>query len=48
MLHLNQSGADIPDGNLMAPAPPQEAGNRVQFTSDFPWALFMDEPLDQP
>ena len=46
---FESSGADIPDGNLMAPAPPaQEAGNRVQFTSDFPWALFMDEPLEQP
>lgn len=43
---LESSDAEVAGGNLMAP--PSEAGNRVQFTSDFPWALFMDEPLEQP
>ncbi len=42
------AGTDIPEGDLMAPAPPEGAGNRVQFTPEFPWALFMDEPLNQP
>ncbi|MBT5925750.1 MAG: type II secretion system protein [Verrucomicrobia bacterium] len=40
------SGAAIEEGDLMAP--PQVAGSRVPFTPDFPWALFMDEPIERP
>ena len=43
---MDSSTADLPGNNLMAPPP--ENGNRVQFTPDFPWALFMDEPSPQP
>jgi len=52
-----RAGMDVPletaavgmrDESLIPPDSPSNAASRILFTSDFPWALFMDELLEKP
>jgi hypothetical protein len=43
---LETAAAGMQDESLIPPNPPPDAAKRTPFTSDFPWALFMDETLD--
>jgi hypothetical protein len=52
-----RAGMDVPletaavgmrDESLLPPDSPSDAASRILFTSDFPWALFMDELLEKP
>ena len=43
---LETAAADMQDESLIPLNPPPDAAKRILFTSEFPWALFMDETLD--